>query len=203
MIPDDRLRTLLRKHQESPAKPDPGFLESLYATLDHERGRSGSRRPGLSRLPSLAPMAGAAALVLAVGLTGYLLFGGQISRSLAPIGKELSSPAQTADSSGAPSSSATASLIAPRSHLCALVWAIPPQHADVFQYIRGTGFLPDRPLTWTFDSSSGAHRSGLLNADLNGSFQLETTTITGSLGSARSGEYRVSDGLCAAAIPYP
>jgi hypothetical protein len=87
--------------------------------------------------------------------------------------------------------------------LCALEWAIPPQHADVFQYLRGTGFLTDRPLTWTFDSSSGAHQGGLLNADVNGSFQLETTTITGSLGSAGSGEYRVSDGLCAAAIPYP
>ena len=203
MIPDDRLRTLLREHEESPAKADPGFLGSLYATLEDERARSGSHRVGRSRLAALAQLAGAAALVLAVGLTGYLLFGSQFSRTLAPTGTAVASPTQTGDSSAPQSPSPTSNLIAPRSHLCALEWAIPPKHADVFQYLRGTGFLTDRPLTWTFDSSSGAHQSGLLNADINGSFQLETTTITGSLGSAGSGEYRVSDGLCAAAIASP
>jgi hypothetical protein len=214
--PDDRLRKLLRDHQESPVKADRGFLANLYDVLDRERRRSRARALGPGRLTSLAPVAAAAVLLVAVGATGLVLFQSPLSRTLAPAGSGVgtplvgqitstatSQPTQANETQATPSSRPSPGPSAPRAQTCALEWVVPPQHADAFQYLRGTGFSPYYPITWTFDTAQGERGHGLVAPDKNGSFQLETTSLTGPLGSVDSGEYRVSNGRCSATLAYP
>jgi len=201
MIPDDQMRQLLREQDRKVLRPDPAFLGSLYLVLDDERRKSRSRASWFGRLVAVAPVAAAAAIVVAVGATGLLLTGRQTQDGGGLATPAVSPPPVSAPPSPTSSTTPSPAPSASPAPACALHWDTPPAKDDRDHALTGTGFAPSHEVTMTFKPANGddvtypGHSS-----DEHGRVDLDGWSWTNPLANRDQGEYVwiVIDGTCTA-----
>ena len=210
MIPDQRLRALLRDHDDSLTKADPAFLEDLYPVLERERRRSRLRHLVPWPFMSLGPVAAtgllAVAIVFGVVASSYLAsgnapgVGGGVERpSTGPASSSSPSPGARQTPSMAPTPAASGTSVAGG---CALAWDIPPAKGPIQHNLTGYGFAPGHEIAFTETAPYGGVNSETFVADATGTVVLGHYFWTDPLGARDQGTYEwaASDGACTATI---
>lgn len=202
MIPDERIRAMLRRHDEAIVSADPAFLGGLLGRLAIERRRARGRAAVVRQLQRLTIAAAVATVVVAVGAGGLILTGGLHPGDTAgPGGPTTRSPGATPTTSQAPSDDLPSpSPSSSPAVACELAWDIPPAKGPDEHNLFGHGFLPGAVVMLTESNANGSTSTDAYVADASGSVELGHYRWTDPLGQRDRGRYTwvATDGSCTA-----